>query len=82
MENRVWRSVRTKCLEQRAKQEMRLVETPLRQKQLSKGRKTWKCAGSRGDGEHTLGQEGGHRPRGGKTKTGEGADSQGREIAS
>lgn len=61
---------------------MRLVETPLRQKQLSKGRKTWKCAGSRGEGEHTLGQEGGHRPRGGKTKTGEGADSQGREIAS
>lgn len=37
MENRVWRPVRTKCLEQRAKQEMRLVETPLRQKQLSKG---------------------------------------------
>lgn len=35
---------------------MRLVETPLRQKQLSKGRKTWKCEGSRGEGGHALGQ--------------------------
>lgn len=51
MENRVWRSVRTKCLEQRAKQEMRLVETPLGQRQSREGGKQGRVRAGEREGE-------------------------------
>lgn len=82
MENRVWRSVRTKCLEQRAKQEMRLVETPLRQRQSREGGKQGHVRAGEQEGEECWDRQARRRTGGGKTKTGEGVERQGREITS